>query len=152
MARNARFGSISSGTLRSEDLLSAFVDELRVIRGALPKDLYKALRAVHTSNDYGSDNAHTLVNDLADALNELAPAYGYFGAHEGDGSDFGFWLPAGWDDDFDGLRVADISEIPRDYTGEVLHVSDHGNPTLYWADAANTSIDYPRLTEMWSLV
>ena len=32
-----------------------------------------------------------IVNDLMDALNEYAPDGYYFGAIEGDGSDFGFW-------------------------------------------------------------
>lgn len=34
-------------------------------------------------------------------------------------------------DSFDGLKVEDTSEIPADYRGEVLHINDHGNVTLY---------------------
>lgn len=33
--------------------------------------------------------------------------------------------------EFDGLAVADLSEVPADYRGTVLHVNDHGNATLY---------------------
>jgi hypothetical protein len=44
-------------------------------------------------------------------------------------------------DDFDGLRVSDTSEVPDDYSGEVLHVNDHGNATLYVADNGSINID-----------
>ncbi|MGH8674178.1 MAG: hypothetical protein ACREVG_07705, partial [Burkholderiales bacterium] len=46
-------------------------------------------------------------------------------AFSGDGADFGYWLQDMTD--FDGLRVNDTSEVPSDYSGEVLHVNDHGN-------------------------
>ena len=31
------------------------------------------------------------ISDVLDALDECAPEGCYFGPHEGDGSDFGFW-------------------------------------------------------------
>lgn len=34
-------------------------------------------------------------------------------------------------DEFDGLVVADTSEVPSDYEGAVLHINDHGNCELY---------------------
>jgi hypothetical protein len=95
--------------------------------------------------DFDSDDASEVLSDLFNALNEFAPAYGYFGAHPGDGADYGFWLHEDWEQDFDGLKVDDTSEVPSDYSGEVLHVSDHGNPTLYVANAGV-------LTEVWALV
>jgi len=34
--------------------------------------------------------------------------------------------------EYDFLKVvSDLSEIPADYRGEVLHINDHGNATLY---------------------
>jgi hypothetical protein len=33
--------------------------------------------------------------------------------------------------EYDGLAVDDLSEVPDDYDGEVLHINDHGNATLY---------------------
>lgn len=85
---------------------------------------------------------------LFDALQEFAAPYFYFGAHPGDGCDYGFWLVedvAQQVEDNGGLNVSDTSDVPADYSGEVLHVNDHGNPTLYHADKGH-------LTEIWSLV
>ena len=42
-----------------------------------------------------SEDAGYLLEELTDLLNEHAPAFTYFGAHEGDGADFGFWID--WD-------------------------------------------------------
>ena len=36
--------------------------------------------------------------------------------------------------EFDGLVVDDLSEVPEDYDGAVLHINDHGNATLYSCD------------------
>lgn len=147
------FGSVSHGTLRSEDLIPDFAYELRryARKGSGHKKLAQdAERALARSQKApGSadleDELPEYVNDLIDALTEYAPAYGYFGSHPGDGSDFGFWLSESWEDDFDGLRVSDTSEVPRSYRGEVLHVNDHGNATLYLAS-------WGKLTEIWSVV
>ena len=35
------------------------------------------------------------------------------------------------DREYEGLVVSDLSEVPFTYTGEVLHVNDHGNVTIY---------------------
>jgi hypothetical protein len=143
MSKKASFGSISSGTMRPGDLIPVFADELRTLRGTLPRDIYKDLRQWH--RDAGSDLADELLASLFSALEEFAPAYGYFGAHEGDGSDYGFWLGSDAMQDFDGLRVEDLSEVPKDYCGEVLHVNDHGNMTLYVGRRGH-------LIEVWAVV
>ncbi len=147
-------GSISHGTLRAEDLLEAFANELddllwhqsrrfpRREYRALIRAAYRMLRAPELPDDAGD-----LVNELQDALSEFAPPYCYFGAHEGDGSDFGFWMAAdSLSDAFDGIRVSDTGEVPRDYRGEVLHVNDHGNITLYVARPRG------KLREVWAIV
>lgn len=144
-------GSVSSGTLRTEDLLEAFADELaHQVKLAAPHP--GALNPEHTKLideardiDPDSDDAPEIVNELMDALNEYAPPYFYFGAHPGDGADFGYWLSDSMTDDFDGLKVDDTSEVPSDYSGEVLHVNDHGNMTLYTAN-------HGELKEVWAVV
>jgi hypothetical protein len=86
-----------------------------------------------------------LVSDLFEALSEFAPPYGYFGAHPGDGADLGFWLDEFWEENFEGMRVSDLSEIPDDYTGEALVINDHGNATLY-------AVANGQYREIWSVV
>ena len=93
-AYKARIGSISSGTLRSEDLLSAFSWELE--RSKLTRSQRKTVNEANHWLDTDEDErdeytGSELVNELMDILNEYAPEGIYFGAHEGDGSAFGFW-------------------------------------------------------------
>lgn len=90
-------GSISHGTLRTEDLLQAFADTLENLD---PTDKYFALIREARAVDPDSETASYLVNEeLYDALNDLAPEGTYFGAHPGDGSDFGFWPVEEWEDE-----------------------------------------------------
>ncbi len=36
--------------------------------------------------------------------------------------------------EFEGLAVGDLSEVSENYRGEVLHINDHGNVTLYYRE------------------
>lgn len=144
----ASFGSISHGTLRSEDLVPALADELRRLRGALPRDMANNVRAFNAGKydtDHGCDVE--LVNDLCDALNEYAPDYGYFGAHPDDGADFGFWLSENWQQDArdDGVPFVAAGD-PAPDAPCYFEVTDHGNVTLY-ARRRNGSF-----REVWSIV
>ena len=151
----ASFGSVSHGTMRTEDLLESFSDELeyqmkrqpkRFPRKALRSLVRAAQRALSNPDPDMLDCDSDTVNELIDALNEFAPPYAYFGANDGDGSDYGYRLSSDMPYSFDGLKVDDTSEVPRDYRGEVLHVNDHGNMTLYIANGRG------RLTEVWGVV
>ena len=84
-------------------------------------------------NYYGSDQSDKDLETLFNILNKFAPRYGYFGAHVGDESDYGFWL--GDMDDFVGLRVGDISQVPPEFIGEVLVTDEYGRRAL-WAKLA----------------
>jgi hypothetical protein len=76
---------------------------------------------------------------LTEALDSLAPPYCYFGTHEGDGSDFGFWP-----------SMESVLELPRVESGEeaaelgedAVHVNERGNVTVYGGDGK----------EIWSCV
>lgn len=142
-----QFGSVSSGTVRPEDLIPAFVDELRWLQGRVPRDIYKELRA-YEAGKLDEEDADWLLEALFDALDALAPAYAYFGAHEGDGADYGFWLISDFErcaQENDALFVDDTSKVPKDYSGEVVHINDHGNCTLYAARRG-------KLHEVWAVV
>lgn len=153
--KTARFGSISSGTLREEDLIPAFVDALRDLRGALPRAIAQHYASWHSlvhgsATTRGDADAAALCDELQDALQEYAPDYGYFGAHPGDGADFGFWLSEDWQQQArnDGVKfVSDLSEVPDSFRGRVCVVNDHGNATLY-----ATRAGVGTLREVWSVV
>ena len=97
-------GSVSEGTMRSEDLIPAFMDVLDKYwpeRGHLLASIYQRdfswpAREGHLTvpdplPDTLCEAATYLVEDLFDALGELAPDGCDFGAHPGDGADYGFW-------------------------------------------------------------
>ena len=93
-------GTLIHGTLRDEDLLQAFSDELARIDKTRFSEVIKAdahlfsesanLTAAQIVEELG-EYVTDVINDLMDALNEYAPTGYYFGAIEGDGSVFGFW-------------------------------------------------------------
>lgn len=77
-------GTLIHGTLRTEDLIPAFRVELARI------DPLAESAIVPADEDNPDDRTEELA-ELFDALDRQAPDGWYFGAHEGDGSDFGFW-------------------------------------------------------------
>lgn len=90
------YGSISTATLRNEDLLKAFADTLEHLLNTHLKtpddEAYTKLVKASRQCDPDSEEASSLINEeLFDALDAFAPEGYYFGAHPGDGSDFGFW-------------------------------------------------------------
>lgn len=145
MLNKVHAGSISSGTLKSEDLIETFSEEL--LRLGNTDFEAEAKRWLDAEEEERECNGQDLVDDMITALDNLAPPYFYFGTLEGDGADFGFWLSRDSLEDFDGLKVSDTSEVPDNYTGEVLHINDHGNVTLYVASA-----DKQTLREVWAIV
>lgn len=142
-------GSITNGTLRPDDLIDTFAAELRRIRGALPVSIANGIRSIPTrAADDAAELQSELITELQDALNAYAPSYGYFGAHPGDGSDFGFWISEDWREqarDSGAIEVKDTADVPATYSGEVIHINDHGNATLYAARRG-------KLREVWSIV
>lgn len=83
--------SVSSGTLKSEDLIPKFLGVLKTYG----KDKYdKYIKENPEVEDWENLDEETMgwvVDELTDLLNEIAPDGCYFGASEGDGADFGFW-------------------------------------------------------------
>lgn len=143
-------GAISNATLRPFDLAYAIhseIDYANAYRNAnieLPEpfDGFDGFDCDDTFWD--SLEANEYVEELFDILNDHAPPYCYFGAHEGDGACFGFWP------DIEACResveyVGD-GEPEDGFTGEWLHVNDYSNATLYVRDINGND------SEAWSIV
>ena len=151
----ATIGTVSHGTLRSEDLLGAFSNELRCLVGKEAAAAWPYLSTLTGADDClaeiqdsDSEPADTqeIINELIDFLSALAPPYCYFGAHPGNGSDFGFWPDFDAIEEEDLPRVEDASELPDDFVGEWLLVNNHGNATLY------TRITAPQDVAEWDCI
>ena len=103
-----QLGSISHGTLRTQDLLPVFLETFMALGGNVPSDLEcgayieylnwpnPATTACDDEDKFwDSEDAMWDMEALTDGLNNLCPSFVYFGTLEGDGSDFGFWVD--WD-------------------------------------------------------
>jgi len=92
-------GTVIHGTLRSIDLIPAFVEELRhwdilALDRIIERHGSAFVEFACTDEDYDTEFPEAvscLIEDLIDALDAAAPEGMYFGTLEGDGSDFGFW-------------------------------------------------------------
>lgn len=132
-----QLGSISSGTLRTLDLMEAFASEAEARCGDM------ATRAVSTAHRYLDPDAVVDDEQVQETLDELrflledsCPPFVYFGTLPGDGADFGFWP------DFDAIDEScarkhhrrthnpDTGEITLEDEDVIVHVSDHGNVTV----------------------
>ena len=148
-------GTVSEGTMRDEDLLEAFTDALHAIAPSHHDRWCADAREVMDVEDWDDadddlrEQLHYAVEDLFTVLEEYAPPFAYFGSHPGDGACYGFWpdLESLTDAASFGevLKVDDTSDVPVDYSGEVMHVSDHGNVTLY-------ACTNGELSEIWAAV
>ncbi len=89
-------GTVSHGTMRNEHLIPAFIEELNRINPEIAQALLNRFGigsgpTTGTDEFYESEEAGELVDQLFDTLDGFAPEGMYFGALEGDGSDYGFW-------------------------------------------------------------
>lgn len=95
-------GSISHGTLRSEDLLPAFLATLgeldRDAAHALAFEVGETLMALFDGREGAEEDAGWLMERLDDRISEVLPPGWYFGTIEGDGADFGIWQDEEYDE------------------------------------------------------
>lgn len=88
-------GSVSTGTLRTPDLLRAFATELERVLPFNGRSL--AIEAREAAANYPRGNemqehAVWVLGEVIAQLDDIADREGMtFGAHEGDGADFGYW-------------------------------------------------------------
>ncbi len=183
-----RVGTVIERTHSPYELIPAFIRELRRVAGesAVSAVINQCASSIGPSfasfmdTDYSwdraeddaelaaylaSDDCSWDVNALIDALSAEAPSYLYFGTHEGDGADYGYW-PA-WDAiehdavpvsrydarrGADLLAVSDLAEVPADYFGMVYMVNDHGNSSMYDARRYSDSDAGHVFTLVWDCV
>lgn len=148
-------GSVSSGTMRTEDLLDTFADELRYQMRRLRltreqrKRFNQLLRDCRDTGAGNDDHGGDTLADLFDALGEIGAPYTTFGAHEGDGADYGWWpCYIGDGSNIDDLpRIDAGDEVPREHWGgDVVFVNDHGNVECGYVDRKG------KFHEYWSCV
>ena len=137
-----QLGSISTGTLRTEDLLPAFaytlgalahnpISNTSVFKSEAMAEIWQgAIDIINTPDDIHLD-IHEVIDELQDALQEYCPPFVYFGTLEGDGADFGFWPDR---DSIEEIMPLDrtVGEGDDEITidGVIVQVSDHGNVTV----------------------
>ena len=154
----AEFGSISTGTMRYDDLLPTFADELerlnKLAKTGIAGGNTNAIEDARKVTDFDSEETQWTMDELFDYLNDYAPPYAYFGAHPGDGSDYGFWLSEDVQQEVtdNGGTIGDETPDNNTESGECLVISDHGNMTLYgWQPNANR-ITGSHWQEVWAIV
>lgn len=134
---------ISEGTLRTEDLIPAYLDVLEGLR--LSRDERKTVREVEAfvargdGDYYGED-----VDALADIIEAHCAPYCYFGSHPGDGACIGVWA------DIDTLQ-RDVEEENWRETEPGRHVSPNGRTVRVVSDHGNVSL-YRNGREVWGIV
>ena len=100
----AKLGTVIHATVNPRDLIPAFIEELdrlreaesfnsgrTIVYGREDDALGEIERGMSADGYYDSESSMHDLEWLFDRLDEYAPDGCYFGAHEGDGSDFGFW-------------------------------------------------------------
>lgn len=137
-------GSISHGTMRMEDTIPAMVDTLRDLArtmqrtaghkkqgGRLLGTCRKYDRAQLREGYFDSENAQFDHEELFDLLNSHCPPYASFGAHEGDGSDYGVWpCHEQIEEERRSLELPDFQTVGKRYRGLSCNVTDHGNVSI----------------------
>lgn len=82
-------GTVIHGTHRHEDLVPAFLAILETVN---PEGAAELLAGYEEGLALGDHETPLATLDyLFDALDAIAPVGAWFGAHPGDGADFGFW-------------------------------------------------------------
>lgn len=92
-------GTLISGTHRKQDLIPKFLNAVceycEVEYAQLMTAPFGFVPAYALEDDqadwWSSEDADHALEELSGLLEDVAPVGHYFGAHPGDGADFGFW-------------------------------------------------------------
>lgn len=155
-------GEVTESTESQElvpDLMAELARQVKGKRGEtarehreLLRDVQKRMDADHSVDEvrdyFDTEEAGRDIEALIQALDMYSAPYFRFDVDDTNVQKdvYGYWLQ--WyvvRDDFDGLKVADLADVPANYRGEVLMVNDHGNMTLYVKTAR-------KFVEVWAVV
>ena len=93
---------VSSDTLRPEDLLPKFWQVAEQLTASISADTLASLERLvgeeSSESNWSDEEASETLQELFDVLDAAAPVGFGFGASEGDGACFGFWLGEDWQD------------------------------------------------------
>lgn len=134
-ATKPQIGSIISGTMRACDLADAYLgacDQFGVKLDPQTVDVLQTAACYASSTvapDFSEETCEALA-EVESELGEIAPFGCYFGAHVGDGSDFGFWLGDNWAD-----ALADRCIDESDWEAVLGICEDEGIDSDDFADA-----------------
>ncbi len=148
--RTLSIGTISSGTLRPEDLIEAFLSELRPLRlsrqdRAAFRKLEREYEAIDPDADPTDDDPDP-AEVLSDILGEIeviaesyVPDYCYLGATEGDGAEIGVWPvtealePTSHQGGYDGniWRSANLPNENAEEMHSFRHLNGAGSPCTF---------------------
>lgn len=156
-----KLGSVSSGTLRTEDIMVACLDVADTL--TLTSNDRKTVQKIrkdwnHLKKEHGDfpmDDLPQVVEDdlqqiLIPLLNYYSPPFCYFGSNQGSSADIGWWVVRDLEEEVDehgGIYTNDLDKVTPEYCGFVVVVNDHSNMTLYYKWCRQK-----RYTEIWSVV
>ena len=171
-----QLGSISTGTLRPEDLIPAFtytlgalahnpISNLSQFKSKAMADTWQnAINIINSSNRrpiaYDHPEIHELIDELQDALQEYCPPFVYFGTHPGDGADFGFWPDMNRLDEelYNQTGAPHLDKVPsyclpmhQDYPYGEIELKDD-NVIVQLSDHGNVTVMDMERNVIWSVV
>ena len=151
-----QMGTVISGTLRNEDLLNAFIDELNWLHfsnGGYQPEIWSDAKVIqskyNTTNECEEPDFEaresideSLVSEnfdgLMDAIHEYRLPYTYFGTLDGDGADFGWWID--FDSMNDSLNESESKSITQQFrTNGTLSDEEH------WIQECNCPVCISRI-------
>lgn len=140
-----QIGSISANTYDKCDIALAIHTEIDYVNSyhnaqiEIPEP-YEGFDGFDSDDTFWTtDEACEYLEKLYDLMNENAPAYSYFGSHEGNSSDVGFWPNR---EEIDELPSVESGEEAKELGEDCRQVNDHGNLTVWGGDGK----------EIWSIV
>jgi len=118
---------VSTDTLRTEDLLVRYWQTAEQLNAELCTVLPALQHLVgedSRESDWDDDMAGGCLLQLGDILQDVAPTGFYFGASEGDGACFGFWLSEDWSEALEERGID--CEDPAGTAELIQALEDHG--------------------------